>query len=165
VTEHAEGATAGTVPARLEALGLTLPDAPAPAASYQPFALAGELVLTAGQLPLVDGRLPRTGRCGDAVTTEQAAELARAAAVNVLAVARAAAGGRDEDLERVRVVKVTVFVASTPDFTEQHLVANGASDLLAEVLGDAGVHARSAVGVASLPLDSPVEVEAILQLR
>jgi enamine deaminase RidA (YjgF/YER057c/UK114 family) len=165
VTEHAEGAPAGTVPARLEALGLTLPDPPAPAASYQPFALAGDLVLTAGQLPLVDGRLPRTGRCGDAVTTEQAAELARAAAVNVLAVARAAAGGRDEDLERVRVVKLTVFVASTPDFTEQHLVANGASDLLAEVLGDAGVHARSAVGVASLPVDSPVEVEAVLQLR
>jgi enamine deaminase RidA (YjgF/YER057c/UK114 family) len=158
------GEATGSVPARLERLGLTLPAPPAPAASYQPFARSGDLVFTAGQLPLVDGTLPRTGRCGDTVTTEQAAELARAAAVNVLSVARAAAGGSDGDLDRVRVVKLTVFVASTPDFTEQHLVAHGASDLLAEALGDAGVHARSAVGVASLPLDSPVEVEAILQL-
>jgi enamine deaminase RidA (YjgF/YER057c/UK114 family) len=164
VTEAGTPRAEGGVAARLAELGMTLPDAPAPAASSQPLALSGDLVLTAGQLPLVDGALPRTGRCGDTVTTEQAQELARAAAINVLAVARAAAGGSDDDLDRVRVVKVTVFVASAPDFTEQHLVANGASDLLAEVLGDAGVHARSAVGVASLPLDSPVEVEAILQL-
>jgi enamine deaminase RidA (YjgF/YER057c/UK114 family) len=150
---------------RLAELGLTLPDPPAPAAAYQPWSVAGDLVLTAGQLPLVDGALVRTGRCGDEVTTEDAADLARTAAVNVLAVARAAAGGSDADLDRVRVVKLTVFVASTLDFTEQHLVANGASTLVAEVLGDDGVHARSAVGVASLPLGSPVEVEAILQLR
>lgn len=149
---------------RLADLGLTLPTPPAPAAAYQPYALAGDLVLTAGQLPLVDGNLPRTGRCGDDVTTDEAAELARLAALNVLAVAREAAGGSDEDLDRVRVVKLTVFVASTPTFTEQHLVANGASTLLADVLGDAGVHARSAVGVPSLPLGSPVEVEAVLAL-
>jgi enamine deaminase RidA (YjgF/YER057c/UK114 family) len=150
---------------RLAELGLTLPEPPAPAAAYQPWAVTGDLVLTAGQLPLVDGALPRTGRCGDQVPTDAAIDLARAAAVNVLAVARAAAGGSDDDLDRVRVVKLTVFVASTADFTEQHLVANGASTLVAEVLGDDGVHARSAVGVGSLPLGSPVEVEAILELR
>ncbi len=160
-----ESTPAGTtVPERLAAAGLTLPTPPTPAAAYQAYAVAGDLVLTAGQLPLVDGALARTGICGDDVTTDEAAELARLAAINVLAVARAAAGGRDEDLERVRVVKLTVFVASTPTFTEQHLVANGASNLVGEVLGDAGVHARSAVGVPSLPLGSPVEVEAVLQL-
>lgn len=147
---------------RLAELGLTLPDPPAPAAAYVPWTRTGDLVLTAGQLPLVDGALPMTGRCGEELTTEQGAELARAAAVNLLAVAADAAEG---DLDRLRVVKLTVFVASTPEFTEQHLVANGASQLLAEVLGDAGVHARSAVGVPTLPLGSPVEVEAILELR
>ncbi|MTV24724.1 RidA family protein [Nitriliruptoraceae bacterium ZYF776] len=147
---------------RLAELGLSLPDPPAPAAAYVPWTRTGDLVFTAGQLPLVDGALPRTGHCGAELTTEQGAELARAAALNVLAVADAAAEG---DLDRVRVVKLTVFVASTPDFVEQHLVANGASQLLAEVLGDDGVHARSAVGVPTLPLGSPVEVEAILELR
>ena len=150
---------------RLAALGLTLPAAPAPAAAYQPWAqlpeAAGGLVLTAGQLPVVDGALPRTGKLGDALTTDEGAALARTAALNVLAVAAAALG----DLDRVRVVKLTVFVASTPDFTEQHLVANGASEFLADVLGEAGVHARSAVGVPVLPLDSPVEIEAILTTR
>lgn len=155
---------ATTAADRLATLGLTLPTPPAPAAAYQPFAAAGEFVYTAGQLPLVDGALVRTGTCGDGVTTEDAADLARLAAINVLAVARAAAGGTDADLDRVQVVKVTVFVASTSDFTEQHLVANGASTLLADVLGDAGVHARSAVGVSALPLGSPVEVEAILRI-
>jgi enamine deaminase RidA (YjgF/YER057c/UK114 family) len=146
---------------RLSELGLELPSAPAPAASYQPWAQAGELILTAGQLPVVDGSLPRTGKLGDNLTTEEGAELAGTAALNVLAVADAAFEG----LDAVRVVKLTVFVASVPSFTEQHLVANGASDLLAAVLGDAGVHARSAVGVPVLPLDSPVEVEAILTTR
>lgn len=150
-----------TAAERLADLGLTVPSAPEPAAAYRPWAVVGDLVHTAGQLPTVDGALPRTGRCGDEVTTEEAAELAAIAALNVLAAASAAADG---DLDRVRVVKVTVFVASTPDFTEQHLVANGASQRLAYVLGEAGVHARSAVGVAALPLGSPVEVEAILQL-
>jgi enamine deaminase RidA (YjgF/YER057c/UK114 family) len=150
---------------RLASLGLNLPDPPAPAASYQPWSTIDGVVLTAGQLPLVDGALSVTGRCGEHVTTQEAADLARTAAVNILAVARAAAGGADEDLDRVRVVKLTVFVASTPDFVEQHLVANGASNLMAEVLGEDGVHARSAVGVAALPLGSPVEVEATLELR
>jgi enamine deaminase RidA (YjgF/YER057c/UK114 family) len=150
-----------TADARLQELGLVLPPAPKPAASYQPWAQAGELVYTAGQLPVVGGALPRTGKLGTDLTTEEGAELARTAALNVLAVAAEAFEG----LDAVRVVKLTVFVASAPSFVEQHLVANGASDLLASVLGDAGVHARSAVGVPVLPLDSPVEVEAILTTR
>ena len=145
---------------RLAALGVELPAPPAPAAAYQPWTVAGDLVFTAGQLPLVDGALLRTGRLGDEVTTAEGADLARAAAINVLAVARAAAG----DLRRVRVVKLTVFVASADGYTEQHLVANGASEFVAQVLGDDGLHARSAVGVAWLPLGAPVEVEAVLAL-
>jgi enamine deaminase RidA (YjgF/YER057c/UK114 family) len=109
----------------------------------------------------VEGALPRTGKLGADLATEEGAALAKRAALNVLAIAREAAEG---DLDRVRVLKLTVFVACTPDFTEQHLVANGASDLIGEVLGDAGLHARSAVGVSALPLDSPVEVEAFLAL-
>jgi len=143
---------------RLRELGLTLPAVPSPAAAYQPWSRTGGLVFTAGQLPTVEGSLPRTGRLGAELTTTEGAELARIAALNVLAVAAEAAG----DLDAVRVVKVVVFVAGTDDFTEQHLVANGASALIGDVLGDAGVHARAAVGVASLPLGSPVEVEAII---
>jgi len=146
--------------ARLEQLGLTLPAVPTPAAAYQPWSRSGGLVFTSGQLPTVEGALPRTGRLGAELTTDEGAELARIAALNVLAVAAAAAG----DLDAVRVVKLVVFVASTATFTEQHLVANGASTLIGEVLGDAGVHARAAVGVASLPLGSPVEVEAIIEV-
>jgi enamine deaminase RidA (YjgF/YER057c/UK114 family) len=145
---------------RLASLGLELPPVPAPAAAYRPFAVSGALVLTAGQLPVVDGALPRTGKLGAELSTSEGADLARLAGLNVLAVAADAAGG----LERVRIVKLTVFVASTPDFAEQHLVANGASELLAEVLGEQGIHARSAVGVPVLPLDSPVEVEAIVEV-
>jgi enamine deaminase RidA (YjgF/YER057c/UK114 family) len=154
--------TGGGPDARLEELGIELPAAPAPAASYLPFRAGGGLLFTAGQIPLEDGELRRPGRCGAELTTEAGAGAARAAAINLLAVARAAADG---DLSRVRLVKVTVFVASTPDFTEQHLVANGASELLADVLGEDGRHARSAVGVPSLPLGSPVEVEAVYELR
>lgn len=146
---------------RLAALGIDLPEPPAPAAAYQPWAQAGALIATAGQLPLVDGALVATGRLGVDLDTAAGAEAARAAAVNVLAVARAAAGSLDD----VRVVKLTVFVAADPAFDEHHLVANGASELLGEVLGDAGVHARSAVGVAGLPKGSPVEVEALLERR
>ncbi len=147
---------------RLAALGLDLPPPPAPAAAYVPHTRVGDVVMTAGQLPLVDGALVATGRVGDHVTLEQAQDAARTAALNLLAVAADAAEG---DLDRVRVVKLTVFVSSADDFTDQHLVANGASLLLAEVLGDAGIHARSAVGVPRLPLDAPVEVEAMLELR
>ena len=145
----------------LEQLGLTLPPVPAPAAAYRPWTATGNLVLTAGQLPVVDGALPATGKVGGEVTVAEAEKLARQCAVNLLAVAQDAAG----DLERVRVVKLTCFVASTPDFTQQHLVANGASELLAEVLGEDGRHARSAVGVPVLPLDSPVEIEAVFEIR
>lgn len=143
---------------RLAALGLSLPEVPTPAAAYQPYALAGDLVLTAGQLPVRAGTLEITGRLGAELATEDGAAEARIAALNVLAVGAAALGS----LDAVRVVKLTVFVASTPEFTEHHLVANGASQLLGEVLGAGGVHARSAVGVAALPLGAPVEVEAVL---
>ncbi len=146
--------------ARLTELGLELPPVAAPAAAYQPYAQSGPQVFTAGQLPVVDGSLVRTGKLGAGLTTEDGAELARTAGLNVLAAAAAAAGG----LHRVRVVKVTVFVSSAPDFTEQHLVANGASQLIGDVLGDHGIHARSAVGVASLPMDAPVEVEAVIEV-
>lgn len=146
---------------RLAEMGIELPDTPAPAAAYQPWREAGGLVFTAGQLPKVDGELPATGKLGAEVSTEQGAGLARAAAINILAVAQEALGS----IDRVRVVKLTVFVASASDFTDQHLVANGASRFLGEVLGEDGLHARSAVGVPALPLDSPVEVEAILEAR
>lgn len=145
---------------RLAELGLSLPAVPTPAAAYQPHRRAGDLVFTAGQLPVVDGDLPQTGRLGAEVTTDEGAELARTAALNVLAVAVDAVG----DIDRVRIVKLTVFVASDPAFAEQHLVANGASELLGEVLGEDGLHARSAVGVAALPRNSPVEVEAIVEV-
>lgn len=148
--------------ARIEELGIVVPEAPAPAAAYLPSREGGGLVFVAGQVPLVDGTLPRTGKLGRDLDTEEGMELAQQAALNVLAVLKAAAGG---DLRRVRVAKLTVFVASDPSFTEQHLVANGASRFLADVLGDDGLHARSAVGVPVLPLDSPVEVEAIAEIR
>lgn len=147
---------------RLAELDITLGEPPAPAAAYQAWRSAGGLVFTAGQLPLADGTLPATGKLGAQVTTEEGARLARLAGINVLAVARAAADG---DLGRVRVAKLVVYVASDRTFTEQHLVANGASELLGDVLGDDGVHARSAVGVPVLPKDSPVEVEAVLEVR
>ncbi len=146
---------------RLSEMGIVLPQAAAPVASYLPFARTGQLLLTAGQLPLKDGSMIATGLLGRDLDTAAGLDAAKQCAVNVLAQAKAAAGS----LENIKsVVKITVFVASTPDFTEQHLVANGASDLLAAVLGEAGKHARSAVGVASLPLNAPVEIEAILEI-
>lgn len=120
---------------------------------------AGDLIFTAGQLPVAGGELTAAGRLGQELTTAEGTEAARTAAINLLAVADAAGG-----LERVRAVKLTVFVASAPGFTEQHLVANGASSFLSEVLGDRGDHARSAVGVAALPKNSPVEVEGVFAL-
>jgi len=142
---------------RLAELGLTLPPVPAPAAAYQPWVRVGDLVHTAGQLPVVGGGLPRTGKLGADLTTEEGAEQSRTAALNVLAAAAEAVGG----LDRLWVVTLSVFVACVPTFDEQHLVANGASELVSTVLGDAGVHARAAVGVPSLPLDSPVEVVGV----
>jgi enamine deaminase RidA (YjgF/YER057c/UK114 family) len=146
---------------RLEALGLTLPDVVPPVAAYVPAVRSGAYVYTSGQLPMVAGSLVATGKVGGEVAAEQAKELARTCALNALAAVKAEIG----DLARVvRVVKVVGFVASTPDFTGQPGVINGASELLGEVFGDAGRHARSAVGVAVLPLDAPVEVELIVEV-
>lgn len=151
-----------TIDQRLEDLGVELPEVAKPAANYLPFASRGNLLLTAGQLPLKDGKLIATGLLGRDLDTEAGKQAARLCAINILAAARSALG----DLERIAgIVKITVFVASAPGFAEQHLVANGASDLLAEALGERGLHARSAVGVAMLPLNAPVEIEAIIETR
>ncbi len=147
---------------RLAELGLELPPVVPPVAAYVPAVRTGDLVFTSGQLPMVGGALPAVGKVGALVTPEQAKELARTCALNALAAVKAEIG----DLGRVRrVVKVVGFVASTPDFTGQPGVVNGASELLGEVFGDAGRHARSAVGVAVLPLDAPVEVEVIVEVE
>jgi enamine deaminase RidA (YjgF/YER057c/UK114 family) len=147
--------------ARLAALGLTLPQVAAPVAAYVPAVRSGLYVYTAGQLPLADGKLPRTGKVGAQVSVDEAAGLARTCVLNALAAVASVAGG----LSAVtRIVKVTGFVASDPSFTGQPLVVNGASELLLDVFGEAGRHARSAVGVAVLPLDAPVEVELIAEV-
>ena len=150
-----------TVRDRLAELGIVLPGAAAAAGSYVPTVRAGDLLFTAGQLPFVEGALPATGRVGAEVTAEDAKGYARIAALNLLAAVDAAVG-----LDAVvRVVKLVGFVASADGFTGQPGVINGASDLMAQVFGEAGRHARSAVGVAELPLGAPVEVEGILQVR
>ena len=150
-----------TPSARLAELGITLPQVATPAGSYLPTARTGNLLFTAGQLPFVDGRLPATGKVGAEVSPEDAKEYARLAGLNVLAAIDSAVG-----LDAVeRVVKIVGFVASAEGFTGQPGVINGVSDLMAEVFGEAGRHARSAVGVAELPLGSTVEVEAIVQVR
>src|ERR671917_751148 len=150
-----------TPSARLKELGLELPPVASPAGSYVPATRAGSLVFTAGQLPFRDGELYATGKVGDAVTPEDAREAAKLCALNALAAASEKAGG----LDNLRyVVKVTGFVASAPGFNGQPGVLNGASELLGEVFGEAGLHARSAVGVTELPLDSPVEVEIVVGL-
>lgn len=146
--------------ARLTDMGITLPAVAAPLASYVPARRSGSLVYTSGQLPTVAGVLPATGAVGAAVSADEAAGLARTAALNGLAAAHALVG-----LDAIAgVVKVVGYVCSAPGFTGQPAVVNGASELLGEVFGDAGAHARSAVGVAALPLDAPVEVELILEL-
>jgi enamine deaminase RidA (YjgF/YER057c/UK114 family) len=144
----------------LRDLGLELPPVPEPAASYIPATRSGSLIFTAGQLPLREGELLTTGRVGEAVTAEVATEAARLCALNALAAAASVAGGLDNIR---RVVKVTGFVASAQGFNSQPAVLNGASDLLGAVFGDDGLHARSAVGVAELPLGAPVEVEIIVE--
>lgn len=141
---------------RLAELGLSLPEVAAPVAAYVPAVIDGDHVQTSGQLPFVDGQLPATGKVGADVSPDQAAELAQRCALNALAAVKSVLG----DLDRIdQVVKVVGFVSSDPSFTGQPQVVNGASEFLGQALGDAGVHARSAVGVAVLPLDSPVEVE------
>ncbi|MFH9420004.1 RidA family protein [Streptomyces sp. NPDC017529] len=144
------------VEAKLAELGLKLPQVVPPLAAYQPAVRSGAYVHTSGQLPMVDGALPATGKVGAEVSPEQAKELAATCALNALAAVKSVIGDLDKI---VRVVKVVGFVASAPGFTGQPGVVNGASELLGEVLGDKGVHARSAVGVAVLPIDAPVEVE------
>jgi len=146
---------------RLSELGLTLPPVAAPVAAYIPAVRTGTFVYTSGQLPLVEGKLQGTGKVGDGVSPEEGAVLARTAALNALAAVASVAGSLDAI---IRIVRVTCFVASAPGFTGQAQVANGASELLIEVLGDAGRHARSAVGMAVLPLDAPVEVEIIAEV-
>ena len=146
--------------ARLKELGYSLPPVAKPLASYVPATRVGTQVWTSGQLPIVDGALPVTGKVGGAVTPEQAADAARTAVLNALAAVDAEVG-----LDNVtRVLKVVGFVASDPNFVEQPAVINGASDFIGELFGEAGNHARSAVGVAVLPKDAPVEIELIVEV-
>lgn len=157
--------TESRIEARLAELGLTLPEVAAPVASYVPAVASGNYVYTSGQLPFIAGQLPEAGKVSDSgaegtVSPEKAKEYAKLSALNALAAVKSVLG----DLDRVqRIVKVVGFVASEPTFTGQPQVINGASELLGEVFGEAGQHARSAVGVPVLPLDSPVEVEIIVE--
>jgi enamine deaminase RidA (YjgF/YER057c/UK114 family) len=151
----------GAVEDRLAELGLSVPDVVKPVASYVPAVRAGSFVYTAGQLPMRSGELMTTGKVGDSVSPEEAAACAQQCALNAIAAVKAEVG----DLDTVkRVVKVVCFVSSVPGFTGQPQVANGASELLGKAFGEAGIHARSAVGVSVLPLDAPVEVEIIVEV-
>jgi enamine deaminase RidA (YjgF/YER057c/UK114 family) len=145
---------------RLAELGLSIPEVAKPVASYVPATIAGNLVFTAGQLPFVGGQLPATGKVGAEVSADDAKAYARTAVLNALAAVETAIGSVDRI---TRIVKLVVFVASAPEFSGQPAVANGASDTLVEIFGEAGRHARSAVGVAVLPLDAPVELELIVE--
>lgn len=150
-----------TIKERLSQMGLTLPEAPDPVAAYAPSVRAGDLVFVSGQLPLVQGELTARGRAGTEVSLDEARKAAQTAALNCLSVVQAEAG-----LDNIiRIVKLTGYVASGPDFFDQPQVVNGASELLQEVFGSAGRHARAAVGVSALPLGSPVEIEMIVQVR
>jgi enamine deaminase RidA (YjgF/YER057c/UK114 family) len=149
----------GTIEQRLQALGITLPTPAAPVANYVPTLLDGDRLYISGQLPFVDGKLVATGRLGAGLDVEQGVAAARICGINILAQAKAALG----DLERVRLlIKIQAFVASTPEFTQQPPVVNGCSNLLVDVLGDRGRHTRNAVGVAVLPLDSPLMIDAVI---
>jgi len=150
------------IDARIQELGLTLPAAAAPAANYVPYVQTGNLVFVSGQITLQDGALQFVGRVGDDFTTEEAYNAAKLCGLNLIAQVKAACGG---DLDRVkRVVRLGGFVNCTADFTDQPKVINGASDLMAEVFGDAGKHARAAVGVNTLPLGVAVEVEGVFEI-
>jgi enamine deaminase RidA (YjgF/YER057c/UK114 family) len=142
-------------------LGFVLPETSKPLAAYIPAVQSGNLVFTSGQLPMVDGSLAETGKVGGSVSPERAKELATVCALNALAAVKTVIG----DLDKIkRVVKVVGFVSSTPEFSGQPGVVNGASEFLGAVFGDKGIHARSAVGVAVLPLDAPVEIELIVEI-
>ncbi len=146
---------------RIQELGITLPEVAKPAGAYVPAVQSGNLVFTAGQIPLVEGKLIATGKVGKEISVEEAKSIARVCALNAVAAIKGVVG----DLDRVKkVVKVVGFVASTPEFTQQPAVINGASELLEQIFGDSGIHARSAVGVAVLPLDAPVEVELVVEI-
>ena len=147
---------------RLKELGLTLPQAPKPVAAYVPWVRHGDLLLLSGQIPTRDGKVQFEGQVGFEIKLDQAQEAARLCTLNALAVAADAAGNIDKI---ARVLKVIVYVASHEDFTEQHKVANGASELLVSIFGDAGKHARAAVGVAELPLNSAVEVDVTFTVQ
>ncbi|MHA7268546.1 RidA family protein [Arthrobacter sp. HLT1-20] len=160
--ETASNQGSARIEARLAELGLTLPPVAPPVAVYVPAVISGNHVYTSGQLPFIGGKLTATGKVGAEVSAEDAKSLAATCAINAIAALKSVIG----DLDRVtRIVKVVGFVASDPSFTGQPGVINGASELLGEVFGDAGVHARSAVGVSVLPLDSPVEVELIAEFQ
>lgn len=147
---------------RLAAQNITLPTPAAPAANYVPFIIAGGLLTISGQLPMESGAIAVKGKLGGGVSLEHGQRAARLCAINILAQAQAALG----DLGRIkRCVRLGGFVASTPDFVEQHKVVNGASDLIVSILGEAGIHARAAVGTAALPLDAAVEVEALFAIE
>lgn len=151
------------IDARLEKKGIVLPLAAAPAANYVPYARTGNQLFISGQLPMENGKLAHTGQLGAGVATPEGQRAAELCATNILAQAKAALGG---DLSRiVRIVRINCLVSSTPDFYEQHLVANGASNLLAEILGEAGKHSRVAYGTASLPLNASVEIDAIMEVK
>jgi enamine deaminase RidA (YjgF/YER057c/UK114 family) len=151
----------GQIDARITELGLTLPEGVPPVAAYVPAVRDGNLIFTSGQLPIADGKLVATGKVGAEVTVEDAKGYAATCALNAIAAIKAELG----DLDKVaRVVKVVGFVASDPSFVGQPAVINGASELLGQVFGDKGLHARSAVGVAALPMDTPVEVEVIVSV-
>jgi len=146
---------------KLAELGLSVPEVAKPVAAYIPALRSGHHVFTSGQLPMREGQLIATGKVGGEVSQEEAVECARQCALNALAAVKAEVG---ELSDVKRIVKVVAFIASTPDFTAQPQVANGVSELLGEVFGDAGRHARSAVGVPVLPLDAPVEVEILVEV-
>lgn len=153
----------GTIDQRLEELGISLPEPPAPAANYVPFTLSGTTLYIAGQVPFRDGKLHYRGKVGDDLSVEEAQEAARLVGLNILAVARAGLGG---SLDRVRrCLKLGGFVNCTPDFGQHPAVVNGASDLMVDVLGDAGRHARFAVGVNALPFNVAVEIDAVFEVE
>ena len=153
---------AGKIDARLAELGITLPEPPVPVASYQPYVVSGNQAVIAGQVTFLDGKLKYVGRIGETVSVEEAEAATRLCALNVLAQLRAACGS---DLDRVRkVVRLNAFFSCTPDFLDHPRVMNAASDLMADIFGDAGRHTRVGVGVNSLPLGVPVELDGIFEI-
>ena len=154
---------AGSIDAKLKELGIEVPEPAAPVANYVPFVAVGKLVFISGQVPLVDGKPQYIGKVGTTFSVEEGQQAARICAINLIAQMRAAAGG---DLDKIkRVVRLGGFVNSTPDFTQQPSVVNGASDVMVEVFGDKGKHCRTAVSAGALPLDVAVEVDAVIELE